>query len=227
MAIGDITLSGAAQANLTALQNTATLLAQTQKHLSTGKVVNSASDNATKYFASQGFLNTANNLDTVKSNLSTSLEAVNSFNNSISSVTEVINQLQGLCTQALSTSDTTTRTSLSEQYTALCSQLDEMVADSAFNGTNLLNDAAETNYMRVYFNADNTTYVDIQGVDLTSATLIGSASATNSWGSTADIQTDQANLLTALASLTANASSFGGNATLIQTRQTFTDNMIS
>ncbi|MDD3371369.1 MAG: flagellin, partial [Alphaproteobacteria bacterium] len=92
---------------------------------------------------------------------------------------------------------------------------------------NLLNDAAETNYMRVYFNADNTTYVDIQGVDLTSATLIGSASATNSWGSTADIQTDQANLLTALASLTANASSFGGNATLIQTRQTFTDNMIS
>ncbi|MDD4616884.1 MAG: flagellin [Alphaproteobacteria bacterium] len=224
MAIGDITLTSAAQANLNALQSTAQLLSATQKHLSTGKTVNSASDNATKYFASQGFLNTANNLDTVKSNLGTSLEAVNSFTNSISSVTKVINQLQGLCTQALSTQDAATRTSLATQYGTLCDQLDALVEDASFNGTNLLNSAAAS--MRVYFNSDNTNYLDITGVDLTSATLIGSADATNTWVGDADIQADQANLLTALNTLTADAASFGGNATLIQTRQSFTGNMI-
>ena len=62
MAIGDISLTASARANLSALQNTATLLQQTQEHLSTGKSVNSASDNATAFFASQGFLNRAKQL---------------------------------------------------------------------------------------------------------------------------------------------------------------------
>jgi flagellin-like hook-associated protein FlgL len=226
MAIGDITLSGAAQANLNALQTTAALLGGTQKHLSTGKTVNSASDNATAYFASKGFLNAANNLNTIKNNLSTALEAVNSYNNSIGSVTEIINQLQGLCTQALSTSDATTRTSLSGQYDDLCAQLDLMVDDASFNGTNLLNDATATNTLRVYFNADNTAYLDIAGVDLSAATLVGAATSTNAWAATDDIKADQASLLTALTTLTADAALFGGNATLIQTRQDFTKNMI-
>jgi flagellin-like hook-associated protein FlgL len=128
MAIGDISLSSAAQANLTALQGTAALLQSTQEHLATGKTVNTASDNATAYFASKGFLNTANNLATVKSNLSTALEAVNSFDNSISDVTKIVNQLQGLVTQALSTSDTGTRASLADQYNVLCTQMDQLSA---------------------------------------------------------------------------------------------------
>ena len=231
MAIGDISLTSSARANLTALQNTATLLQQTQSHLSTGKLVNSASDNATAYFASKGFLNSANNLSAVKSNLSTALQSLTSFDNSIADVSSLVAQLQGLATQALGVSNTDTRKSLSSQFDALTSQLDNLVKDASFNGTNLLNNSS-SNTLTVYFNADNTTKLDIAGVNITSAGLaidnLNSATAI-AWDDTtgAGIKSSQTQLMNALVTLTTDAASFGGNATLIQTRQNFTTNLIT
>ena len=227
MAIGDITLSSAARSNLAALTSTTSLLAQTQSHLSTGKTVNSASDNATAYFASKGFLNSANNLNIVKNNLSTALEAVNSFDNSISDVTSVIVQLQGVATQALGTTDTTTRKGLASQFNALTTQLNELVNDATFNGTNLLNSATAS--LVVYFNETNTTSLTITGVNVTSAGLLTSSgnTASSSWAGATDIQTSQSFLLSALSTLRTDAANFGGNATLIQTRQDFTTNLIT
>lgn len=227
MAIGDISLSSSARSNLSALQSTTTQLNKTQSHLSSGKTVNSASDNATAYFASKGFLNSANNLDTVKTNLSTALESVNSFDNSISDVTSVVNELQGLATQALGTTDTSTRASLASQFNALTTQLDQLVNDATFNGTNLLNSSSAT--MVVYFNADDTTSLTIAGVNITSAGLLSAAGATagGSWANATNIQTSQSFLLTALSTLVSDAANFGGNATLIQTRQSFTSSLIT
>ena len=227
MAIGDISLTASARANLTALNTTANLLSQTQAHLSTGKTVNSASDNATAYFASQGFLNSANNLNTVKNNLSTALEAVTSVDNSISDVTSVITQLQGITTQALGTTDTNTRAGLASQFNALTTQLDQLVNDATFNGTNLLN--STTSNLVVYFNETNTTALTITGVNVTTAGLLGSTgnTAANAFAGNTDIQTSQSFLLTALSTLRTDAANFGGNATLIQTRQDFTSNLIT
>jgi len=227
MAIGDISLSTSARQNLSALQSTASLLGQTQEHLSTGKTVNSASDNATAYFASQGFLNSANALNNVKNNLSSALESVNSTDNSISDVTSVITQLQGLATQALGTTDTTTRVGLASQFNALTTQLDQLVNDATFNGTNLLNSTGNT--LVVYFNETNTTALTITGVNVTSAGLLTSSgnTAAGNWATNANIQTSQSYLLTALSTLRTDASQFGGNATLIQTRQDFTSNLIT
>jgi len=227
MAIGDISLSASARSNLAALTNTTNLLEQTQSHLSTGKTVNSASDNATAFFASKGFLNSANNLSAVKANLSTALEAVNSFDNSISDVTSVITQLQGLTTQALGTTDTNTRAGLASQFNALTSQLDALVNDATFNGTNLLNSTSAT--LVVYFNETNTTSLTITGVNVTSAGLLTSSgkSAASAWATGTNIQTSQSYLLTALSTLRTDAANFGGNATLLQTRQDFTSNLIT
>jgi flagellin len=227
MAIGDITLSSAARANLTALTNTTNHLNQTQEHLSTGKTVNSASDNATAYFASQGFLQSANNLNTVKNNLSTALETVNSTDNSLADVTSVINQLQGLATQALGTTDTGTRAGLASQFNALTTQLDQLVNDATFNGTNLLNSTSST--LVVYFNATDTTALTITGVNVTSAGLLSSSGSTagGAWADSANIQTSQSYLLSALTTLNTDASQFGSNATLISTRQDFTNNLIT
>ncbi len=188
MAIGDITLTASARANLTALTTTQALLGTTQEALATGKLVNSAADNATAYFASQGFLNTANGLNTIKNTISTALQAVNSYDNSIADVTSVINQLQGLTTQALGTTNTTTRAGLASQCNALTSQLDLLVNDATFNGTNLLNSTGNT--LVVFFNTTNTTALTITGVNITSAGLLTASGNTagNSWAGTADIQ---------------------------------------
>jgi len=224
MAIGDITLTASARSNLSALSSTTKLLEQTQSHLSTGKKVNSASDNATAYFASKGFLNSANNLATIKGNLSTALESVSSFEESISNITGIVNQLQGLATQALGTTNTATRSGLASQFNALTTQLDQLVNDATFNGTNLLNSTSAT--LVVYFNETNTTSLTISGVNITSAGLMGVSVASAAWATTESIQFNQSYLLTALSTLTTTAANFGGNATLIETRQDFTSNMI-
>jgi len=227
MSAGDVTLTASTRANLSALNKTTALLERTQQRLSTGKTVSSASDNANAYFSSQGFLNSANGLNTVKNNLSTALEAVNSFDNSIADVTSVITQLQGLTTQALGTTDTGTRAGLASQFNQLTVQLDQLVNDATFNGSNLLNDSTAT--LVVYFNANNTTSLTISGVNVTAAGLLTSSGNTagNSWNTATDIQTTQSYLLTALATLRTDAANFGGNATLIQTRQDFTSNLIN
>lgn len=224
MAISSVTLSASARASLSSLKATNTLLEQTQERLSTGKKVNSASDGATAYFASQGFLNRANDLSTVKDNLSTSLQTVNSVTDSIAAATEVVTQLQGLVTQALATTDTTIRAGLASQFNSLLTQLDEMVNDATFNGTNLLNSTSST--LVVYFNEDNSTTLTISGVNITSSGLSLTA-ATNAWANaTNDIGSAQSLLLTALSTLRTDASTFGGNATLISTRQDFTQSLI-
>ena len=224
MAIGDISLSASARSNLSALQSTASLLQQTQQHLATGKSVTSASDNATAYFASQGFLQRANDLSNLKNNLATALTTVNSVTQSISNVTTVINQLQGVVTQALGTTDSTVRAGLASQFNALLTQLDLLVNDATFNGTNLLNSASTT--LVVYFNETNTTALTITGVNITSSGLSISAAA-NGFSTNDNINTAGSLLLTALSTLRTDAATFGGNATLIQTRQDFTSGLIN
>lgn len=224
MAIGDITLTSAARSNLTALQNTSKQLAITEAHLATGKSVNSASDNATAYFASQGFLNRANDLTNVKNNLATALTSVNSTTQSIADVTTVVQQLQGLTTQALGSTDTTVRAGLASQFNALLTQLDTLVNDATFNGTNLLNSTSTT--LVVFFNESNSTALTVTGVNITHSGL-NIASATNAFVDAASINTAGSLLLTALSTLRTDAATFGSNATLIQTRQTFTTDLIN
>lgn len=223
MGISEISLSASARSNLSALQKTASLLGATQQRLSTGKSVNSASDNATAFFASQGFLQRANDLSNLKNNLATAQTTVASIQESLANVTTVVNQLQGLTTQALGTTDTTTRLGLASQFNSLLTQLDLLVNDATFNGTNLLN--STSNNLIVYFNETNSTALTISGVNIKFAGL-GLSQAAGGFETDVNINTAGSLLLTALSTLRTDAATFGGNATLIQTRQDFTSNLI-
>lgn len=223
MAIGNVSLSASARANLLSLQNTATLLGTTQNRLSTGKKVNSALDNATAFFSSQGFLNRANDLSGLKDGLSTSLQTVKSASDGITAITNVVAQLQGITNSALQTSDATTRAGLAAQFNSLLTQIDGLVTDSVFNGTNLLDNSGN---LTVYFNATNSTSLVISGVDVTSSGL-GVATATNAFVANSDILTSQSLLQTALATLRTNAAALGNSTTVVQTRADFTNNLIN
>jgi len=220
----EITISAAARTNLQALQLLSQELQTTQTALATGKAVNNASDNANAFFASQGFLNRANDLSNLKDNLSTGLQAVTSVNQSITDVTNIVTQLQGITTQALGTSSTVTRLGLASQFNSLLTQLDLLVNDATFNGTNLLNNT--TNKLVVFFNETNTTSLTIQGVNILH-TGLSIAAATGAFSDATHINTSGSLLLTALSTLRTDAANFGGNATLIQTRQDFTTNLIN
>lgn len=223
MSVGEISLSSSARTNLSALKNTSKLLSQTQARLSSGKKVNSALDNATSYFASQGFLNSANDLSGLKDSMSTGLQTLSAATTAITNIESIVAQMQGVANSALQTTDTTARSNYATQYNNLRTQLDGIVTDSTFNGTNLLDATAN---LTVYFDSTNTTSLTITGVNMTSAGL-SIATAANAFAAVSDIQAAQTALQTALTTLRSQASEFGNNNTVVQTRSTFTDSMIS
>lgn len=224
MAIGDVSLTSSARSNLLSLQTTSKLLGKTQERLASGKKVNSSLDNAAAFFSSRGFLNSANDFANLKDSIGTAIQTIKSATDAISSISNVITQMQGLTNSALQTSDATTLTSLATQYNALRGQIDGIVTDSVFNGTNLLKTAGTT--LSVFFNATNSTSLIITAVNNTSAGL-AVAAATNAWVGQSDILGAQSLLQTALATLRTNSSSFGNNNTILSTRQDFTTNLIS
>jgi flagellin len=110
-----------------------------------------------------------------------------------------------------------TRTSLASQYDALRTQVDQLAADSGFNGVNLLNGDG----LKVVFNEKSTSSLSITGVTFNSAGL-GVSASTNSFQTDKDIGDALGKLTTALNTLRSQASTFGSNLSIVQIRQDFT-----
>ncbi len=227
MPISSVSLTAGARANLLSLQQTASLLNTTQNRLSTGKRVSSALDGATAYFASVGFLNRANDLSNIKDGLSNALQTVKSASGAIDSITKIVQQAQGLTTSALQTTDSDTRSGLAVQFNDLLVQVNSLVNDATFNGTNLIGQTSIS--LVVYFNETNTSKLTITNTNLSINTAGGLSVAVAAAGfiSDSNINTAVSQLTTALTKLRTTSSSFGNNTTVITTRQDFTSNLIN
>jgi flagellin-like hook-associated protein FlgL len=111
----------------------------------------------------------------------------------------------------------TTRTSLATQFDAIRSQIDQLAADSGFNGVNLLNGDS----LKVVFNEKNTSSLLITGVTYNSAGL-GIAASTTTFQTDQSINAALGNLTAALGTLRLQASNFGSSLSVVQIRQEFT-----
>jgi flagellin len=123
----------------------------------------------------------------------------------------------------------TIRASLASQFEELKTQIDQLIKDTGYNGVNLLNG----DELKVLFNETNTTSITIQGVLFNSEGL-GLAPVTNgasadspySWQSDDEINTALEKLSAALNQVRTQASDFGSNLIVLQTRQDFTKQSI-
>jgi flagellin len=113
------------------------------------------------------------------------------------------------------------------QYDDLRSQLDQLVQDASYQGTNLISSTGN-NPLTVTFNeaATNSNKLVIKSVDLTT-TGLGITGAAGAWKDTGTIAQSLAQLTTAATTLRNQASTLGQNLTTVQTRQDFTNNMIA
>ncbi|MBN8533101.1 MAG: hypothetical protein J0L51_03330 [Rhizobiales bacterium] len=127
----------------------------------------------------------------------------------------------GVSTTIGTASNNQTRKDLAAQFDALRTQIDQLAADSGYNGTNLLDNGS----LKVQFNEGNSASVTISGVKYNSAGL-GVSAATNNWQSDKDINDALSNLTTGLSRLRSQASTFGSNLSVVQARQDFTKSMI-
>lgn len=129
----------------------------------------------------------------------------------------------------LAASRNTTREGLARQFEDLKGQIDQLIRDAGYNGVNLLN--GDT--LRVLFNETNTTSINIQGV-VFNAQGLGlapvsngtSADSPNRWQSDFEISNALARLDAALNMVRTQASAFGSNLIVLQTRQDFTKKSI-
>src|SRR5579871_6698524 len=154
----DISLTSGMRADLISLQGTAQLLNRTQGRLSSGKQVNTAVDDPSRYFAAQDHLNHAGDLSARKFDMGEAIQAVKAANQGITSITGLINQAQGLVQSAQSAS-ATTRAHLAAQFNTLRTQIDQLASDSGYNGKNFL----EGDSLKVLFNETGNSLLTVTG----------------------------------------------------------------
>ena len=115
------------------------------------------------------------------------------------------------------------REELREQYNELLGQIDELVKDAGFNGVNLL----DGDDLSVLFNEDGSSKLDIAGVELDSTGLGLSTISANGFDNDAAINSTLDALKSGIDTLRTQASKFGANLSVVETRQDFTKNMIN
>ena len=122
-----------------------------------------------------------------------------------------------------SSGNSSTRTTLQANYNALLTQIDQLAQDSSYNGVNLLNG----NNLQVIFNENNTSSLTIAGVTDNSAGLGLSQISGTGFQANATINSAITALQTALTNVQAQTETFGTNASTIQIRQSFTQQLVN
>lgn len=128
----------------------------------------------------------------------------------------------GLTAGTIEGSVNTTRQDLAAQFDSLRTQIDQLAADAGFNGINLL----QGDNLEVVFNEDGSSSLTINGVNFDSGGLSISASTVN-FQTNGSIEAALSELDAAITTLRSQASTFGSNVSVVETRQNFTKNLIN
>jgi flagellin len=257
MAIGEIGLSSSMRSNLISLQSTARLLGETQEKLATGKRVNTAVDNPANFFAAQGATTRANQLTGLKDNISEAIQTVKAADSGIKGVLTTIEAIRGVVTQARSAINDTVNSGvllaggnaadasgftgvagLTGQYNRLVEQLNNLVTDSSYKGTNFLSSGSVT--LTVNFNENATTKIVMSGFNggASGLAISGGGSSLTVAGTTgnitakdldtgAELDAIEKTLNTAIATLQTKASELAANLSTLTTRETFITEMVN
>jgi len=228
MAMQPITLTGGMRANLVSLQNTNSLLELTQKKLATGKKVNSALDDPVAYFTAVAHEQRAGDLSGRKDEMSEAVQTVKAADAGIQSINTLIAAARSLATSALS-ADSTTATTLMNQFNTVRTQIDEMAADSGYKGVNLLGGTSVS--LTIKFDETGASKLGITGFDGSTTTGL-SISLASGWvsGTTVSastIETAISALDSAKDKLRTESSKLANNLSIITARQEFTQGMIN
>ncbi|RYG56751.1 MAG: hypothetical protein EON56_03595, partial [Alphaproteobacteria bacterium] len=207
-----VNLASSTRFGLSALRNVADQMEVSQKRLATGKAVNTALDNVSKFFTASKMDGRAAAIDTLSDGVNNAQTALKAASEGIKGIQGIVKQARALSGQALATSDTTARAALSVQFKALTDEIAKVVTDSKINGSNLLGGDSLT----VTLNEDGTSKTTITGI--TVGTI---AAPAGTWATEANIKTSVDALNTFSDTLETDASTFGTSQALISVRKDF------
>jgi flagellin-like hook-associated protein FlgL len=221
-----VTLSSPAQTALDSILSTGRDQQISQKRLSTGLKVADAVDGPAAYFTARGLRGRAEEFTGRYDNIQQGMKTLNTASKSLEGIEKLAQQMKGLADQALGTSDTTVRTRLKEDFNKLRNQINALVGDATYNGTNLINTGVSTDTFEVKMSERTASTLTVNKVDAR-VTALG-LSAQTTWGATnTAITTARDNVDKALSKLRSYQTSFATSSGVLSTRAEFTQNMIS
>jgi len=245
----EIALSSATRTNLLSLQNTTSLIGQTQQRLATGLKVNNALDDALAFFKARNLNSRAEDLGSIKDQINGGVSVLTAATQGLTSMESVLKQMKALAQSAISAPESTTRAKLASQFNELRTQLDGIAYDASFNGVNLLKNNpghfhAGGDQLTVKFNertdpkAINQLIIsglkvsDYNTIMAQSAVTVGTPGNSAVWGQTgtASVRAITAAISaidSALVTVRQASQEFGTNAAMLQIRADFTNNIIN
>ena len=116
----------------------------------------------------------------------------------------------------------TSRIKSAAQFDSILTQIDQLAADSGYKGVNLL----QSNSLKVVFNEDRSSSIEVKGVDASSQGL-KIDKAVDEWQEDKDIDDAITAVENAISTLRAYATDFGNNYSIVQNREDFTENLIN
>lgn len=141
-----------------------------------------------------------------------------------------ISDVSGSAANSLGVSGTSTngvnRRSFESDFNALRTQMDQLIADASYKGVNLLQ---ASNDLTVFFNEGQTSSLTINSrlLDTSSGGMNISEITSKAWATDSNISSAIDQLDQAVITLRQQASTFGGNLSVVETRSDFTENMIN
>ncbi|MBU2548926.1 MAG: flagellin [Proteobacteria bacterium] len=224
----DVILTTGMSNSLYSLQQIDKLMQTTNERLATGKEVNSALDDPINYFASEDHLNRASDLQGRKDEMNEGIQLLTASNTGVESILDMIDTAISLANSAQVATDETAIDSLEAQYLEVLNQIDQVVNDSFYKGTNLL----QGDSLTVYLNAEGTSTIDLTGQAADYASLgLSDPAATWSDGAgtpdSAGIQASLDSLTAAKTTLRTMSQTLSLNLSSIEIRMDFADEMIS
>lgn len=215
----DVTLGAATRQNLTSIQSTAQLRGRTQTRLSTGMKVSSAVDDAVAYFQGRALGDRAKDLMEVKDGMVGAVGVVKAAVTALESVEKLLSQMKGIALAAKGEPDALARHRLYLQYSEIRDQMDALVGDSYYNGSNLIGNPA--NDLSVPLSPTGVTPVaklDIPGITITAASLGVDPQTTDvsyaSYNSTPAVKTAFDNWASSMLAGTSGGNSMATNTTV-------------
>lgn len=122
-----------------------------------------------------------------------------------------------------SSSNTSEQITLENQYKTVLANINTLVTDSGYQGTNLLNG----DILNVQFNEKNTSKLTVAGVTFNASGLGLSFTEGSTFLNATNITASLNTITSALSTLRSQAQTFGNNINIVQTRQDFTTNVIN
>ncbi len=110
-----------------------------------------------------------------------------------------------------------------EQFNTILEQIDQLASDASYKGVNLL----KGDNLKVVFNEDRSSFLEVKGDNADSAGLELSEVAAGGWNSIDALEGSITSIESAINELRDMATKFGNNYSIVETRQEFTENLIN